>query len=148
MNELNLLPSWALHHYLAAAPSALLPRCTFRLYIRFRCHVWLSSSLLRAGGSISALHVHRPESKAQAAIALNTLTLANEANQFTVAQGLVRIMQLGSSEAQEEARSILQSTIYNLRTHNGKANPHGPSDMYMSREAKKNDNGWYDLDTI
>jgi hypothetical protein len=50
------------------------------------------------------------DAKAQAAIALRTLVLSNEANQTSISHGLVRMLASGTPEAQEQVNSRVPIT--------------------------------------
>ena len=52
----------------------------------------------------------------QAAIALKTLVLANEANQHAIAHGLVRMLTAGTAEAQEQVTELVRDLCLDLET--------------------------------
>ena len=49
------------------------------------------------------------EAKVQSAVALSTLVLHNEANQLSIASGLVRVLTHGSNEVQEQACDLVKN---------------------------------------
>ena len=104
----------------------------------------LRSLIADAGGIaplVELLNLHSLEAKAQAAAALSTLVLDHEANQHAIAAGLVRILTIGSAEAQEQARFLRIASRF-LRIPSGfRIPPHGSAELAPSLPAMTDGHG-------
>ena len=78
----------------------------------------LRERIAEAGGVSPLVELFNSGSAAstQAALALRTLVLNNEANQFSIAQGLVRVLSSGSAQAQEPVTELIRDLCVNKDT--------------------------------
>jgi hypothetical protein len=79
----------------------------------------IRSQIAAAGGIqplVSLFDMGRSDAKAQSAIALKTMVLENDANQYAVATGLVRVLSMGSAEAQEQVTELVRDLCLDLES--------------------------------